>query len=182
LDMQQHDKRRIAPWIWIVPALVVLMVVAVAAFVAHGGGNPTVSCSSDSAMVCTKSIQLDGAARTVLATHAGKTLYAYKPDTSTTIVCTGGCALAWPPLTTSGDIASTLNGLAGTLGVLSGGNGKQVIYNGHPLYTYALDVGTGDARGQGMEGGNWSVVTPDVAPLGAPSTAPTPTSPPYSGY
>jgi len=171
-----------APWIWIALALLVLIVVAAAALVARGGGSATLSCSSDSAMVCTKSIQVDGAARTVLATHAGKTLYAYKPDTSTSVVCTGPCALAWPPLTTSGDVPSTLDGLSGTLGILSGDNGKQVIYNGHPLYGYALDLGIGDARGQGMEGGNWSVAIPDMAPLGAPSTTPTPTSPPNSGY
>jgi predicted lipoprotein with Yx(FWY)xxD motif len=137
--------------------------------------------SSSNAMVCTKSTQLDGATQTVLATHAGKTLYAYKPDTSTSVVCTGGCALAWPPLTTTGEIASALNGLSGTIGTLAGGNGRQVVYNGHPLYTYTLDVGTGDARGQGAEGGNWSVVTPDEAPLGAPFAAPTPTDPPYNG-
>lgn len=148
-----------------------------------GGGSAGLNCASNDAMVCTKTIQVDGADRTVLATHDGKTLYAYKPDTSTSVVCTGGCALAWPPLTTSGDVAANLDGLSGTLSILSAGNGRQVLYNGHPLYTYALDGGIGDARGQGQEGGNWSVVMPDVTPLGAPpSAAPTPTDASIPGY
>lgn len=168
--------------IWMALALVALLVVA---FAACGGGSTTLSCASDGAMVCTKSVQVDGASETVLASHDGKTLYAYKLDTATSVACTGPCTLAWPALTTGGDLPSTLDGLSGTLAIFSGDNGKQVSYNGHPLYSYSLDTGMGDARGQGAEGGNWSVVTPDEAPLGSPSTAPgapTPTDDPYGGY
>ncbi len=175
--------RRMAVRIW--PIWLALVVVVGAALVACGAGSSaTVSCSSNSALVCSKSVQVDGAARTVLATQQGKTLYAYKPDTTTSIACTGPCALAWPPLTTSSGIPTTLDGLPGTLGVMSGGNGQQVIYNGHPLYSYSFDTGVADARGQGAEGGNWSVAPPDIAPLGGPATTPatpTPTSGSY-GY
>lgn len=182
--MQPKGRRTV--WLGI-GAVVLVAVVAAAIGVLlvagrGGGGSAGLSCTSSDAVVCTKTVQVDGANTTVLANHDGKTLYAYKPDTSTSAVCTGPCALVWPPLTTNGDVASSLDGLSGALGTLTDGNGRQVVYNGHPLYSYSLDTGTGDARGQGAEGGNWSVVTPDITPLGAPSGQPTPTSPPNYGY
>jgi predicted lipoprotein with Yx(FWY)xxD motif len=161
-----------------------LMAVALAALTACGGTSTGVSCASGDAVICTKSIALDGSTQTVLSNRDGKTLYMYKPDTSTTIVCTGPCAVAWPPLTTSASVTSSIAGLTGTVAVLSGGNGQQVIYNGHPLYTYAIDLNASDAKGQGAEGGNWHVVTPDVAIQGAPQGSPqaTPTSGPDYSY
>jgi predicted lipoprotein with Yx(FWY)xxD motif len=162
-------------------ALLFVMVIGAALASCGAGSSTEVSCATSDALVCTKLIQLDGSNRSVLATQQGKTLYAYKPDTSTKIVCTGACAIAWPPLTASNPIPSTLDGLSGTLGEQSGGNGSQVVYNGHPLYSYSLDTSISDARGQGAEGGNWSAVTPDIAPLGAPSSG-EPTATPMDPY
>jgi len=60
--------------------------------------------------------------------------------------------------------------LPGRLTVLNGANGNQVLYNGHPLYSYAKDGDVGDAYGQGV-GGKWFVATPELA---ATATSPTP--------
>jgi hypothetical protein len=49
-------------------------------------------------------------------------------------------------------------------------NGKQVAYNGHPLYTYSKDSDSGDAYGQGI-GGKWFVATPDLAVAAAASAS-----------
>jgi predicted lipoprotein with Yx(FWY)xxD motif len=46
--------------------------------------------------------------------------------------------------------------------VLNGANGNQVLYNGHPLYTYIKDGDAADAYGQGI-GGKWFVATADLA-------------------
>jgi predicted lipoprotein with Yx(FWY)xxD motif len=56
--------------------------------------------------------------------------------------------------------------LPGQLTVLSGANGNQVLYNGHPLYTYSKDGDAGNALGQGV-GGKWFVATPDLAAMAA---------------
>jgi hypothetical protein len=64
--------------------------------------------------------------------------------------------------------------LPGKLAVVDGANGKQVAYNGHPLYTYSKDGDSGDAYGQGVAG-KWFVATPDLATASAsasPSQSP----------
>jgi predicted lipoprotein with Yx(FWY)xxD motif len=148
-----------------------------------GGAGNGVSCASSDAPICTKSVQVSGTTEPVLARQDGRTLYAYKPDTSTNVACTGLCSAGWPALTVNSDPATSISGLSGTVSTLSGGNGKQVCYNGHPLYAYAGDFGTGDANGEGQENGNWHVATPDIQQLGAPSTAPSsPTATPGSNY
>jgi len=47
------------------------------------------------------------------------------------------------------------------------GNGRQVEYDGHPLYRYAGDSGADQANGEG-KGGVWFVAT---SSLGSGSTA-----------
>jgi predicted lipoprotein with Yx(FWY)xxD motif len=61
--------------------------------------------------------------------------------------------------------------LPGHLTVLNGANGNQVLYNGHPLYTYAKDGDTSDAYGQGI-GGKWFVATPGLAATAAATSTP----------
>ena len=99
---------------------------------------------------------------TVLKSAKGLTLYYFTPDTATTVACTGGCASNWPPLMATSAQPTSSPALPGQLTVLDGANGKQVVYNGHPLYTYAKDGDSGDAYGQGI-GGKWFVATPDLA-------------------
>jgi predicted lipoprotein with Yx(FWY)xxD motif len=43
----------------------------------------------------------------------------------------------------------------------------DVTYNGHPLYTFADDTGSGDAAGQGMEdnGGTWNLISATGEPI-----------------
>jgi predicted lipoprotein with Yx(FWY)xxD motif len=149
----------------------------------NGGANSGVSCVSSDVPICIKSVQVSGTTETVLARQDGRTLYTYKPDTSTNVVCTSLCSAGWPALTISSDPPSSIGGLSGLVSTLSGGNGKQVCYNGHPLYAYAGDFGTGDANGEGQENGNWHVATPDTPLQGAPSTSPSsPTATPGSNY
>jgi predicted lipoprotein with Yx(FWY)xxD motif len=68
---------------------------------------------------------------------------------------------AWPPLLVT-DTPSAREGVqAALLGVISRTDGgKQVTYNGKPVYTYAGDNAPGDLNGQG-KGGVWFAVTSD---------------------
>jgi predicted lipoprotein with Yx(FWY)xxD motif len=116
-------------------------------------------------VVKTATATVAGKAETILTDAQGKTLYYFKPDTATTVACTGGCTSNWPPLTFSGSGSPTgATSVPGKLAVLQGANGAQVTYNGHPLYTFAADTAPGQTNGQG-KGGVWFVVTPDIATL-----------------
>src|SRR5271154_6666117 len=95
----------------------------------------------------------------VLTNSAGKTLYWFAPDTSTTSKCTGSCATYWPPVT--GPVTAG-SGVTGTLGTITRSDGTtQATYDGHPLYTYAADSAPGQAKGNGVNesGGLWYEMT-----------------------
>lgn len=131
------------------------------------------------ATVCAKTVTVGGQPKTALADTQGMTLYYFTPDTATTIACTGACAQTWPPLAASGSNVKGTN-LSGALTTLSGANGDQVVYNGHPLYRYAGDKAQTDATGEGI-GGKWFVATPGLAAAGASSAPTTPATGP-GGY
>jgi predicted lipoprotein with Yx(FWY)xxD motif len=95
----------------------------------------------------------------VLASSRGLTLYYYSEDKphSGTSACTGGCATAWPPLAAPVKAPAGVR-LPGKLGVITRPNGvKQVTLNGYPLYFYAGDKASGQAKGNGIEG-SWHVI------------------------
>jgi len=126
--------------------------------------TPTSATSSTgNVVVKTASATVGGKSVTILTDAKGMTLYYFTPDTASKTACTGGCAGTWPPLlfTGSGNPASEPK-LAGELEIYPNANGKQVIYNDHPLYTYGGDSAAGQTNGQGI-GGKWFVVTPDIA-------------------
>jgi predicted lipoprotein with Yx(FWY)xxD motif len=137
------------------------------AVVATGGGiaaasttgSPAASASVASATVRTAPATVAGKTETVLVNGRGLPLYYYQPDTATRSLVTGGLARLWPPLTSP---AAAGAGVSGKLAVLNDVNGRQVTYNGHPLYTFA-DDSTGQVTGQGVQG--FFVATPGLAPI-----------------
>jgi predicted lipoprotein with Yx(FWY)xxD motif len=137
---------------------------------ACGGTSATGATASPAVApdITTASITVGGKSVTVLKNPKGLTLYYFTPDSATKVACTGGCATTWPPLLATSDTPTASPAVHGKLTVLDGANGKQILYNGHPLYTYARDNDTADAYGQGI-GGKWFVATPDLA--AAPSAA-----------
>jgi predicted lipoprotein with Yx(FWY)xxD motif len=91
----------------------------------------------------------------VLANDRGLTLYWFAPDSPAASRCTGECAAYWPPVT--GDPQAG-QGIPGTFGTISRpGGGRQMTYDGHPLYTYVGDSGPGQANGNDLDlnGGLW---------------------------
>jgi len=118
----------------IIPAVAALLMAACGSAPSSGG----TASSSGAALIHTTSMKVGDKTETVLKNAKDLTLYYFTPDTATKVACTG------------------------KLTVLNGDNGNQVLYNGHPLYTYTKDGDAGDAYGQGV-GGKWFVATPDLA-------------------
>lgn len=158
--------------------LVVLGLVLVLAVSACGGTTSTGSAPStpttapttaptpttaSTFTVQTAQATVNGKATTILTNAQGLTLYYFTPDTASKTVCTGSCAQTWPPLLFTGTGKPTAStALPGELEVYKNANGKQVIYNDHPLYTYSGDSAAGQTKGEGLFG-KWFVATPDLA-------------------
>ncbi len=95
----------------------------------------------------------------VLTTASGYTIYWNARDhrDSSRSACTGGCLMAWPPVTGTPVAAKGVR-LDGVLGVITRSDGLvQATYNGYPLYTFASDSAPGETVGNG-EAGIWHVI------------------------
>jgi predicted lipoprotein with Yx(FWY)xxD motif len=131
-------------------------------------------------------------AGTVLTNGSGRAVYLWVKDTGDMSNCSGACAGAWPPVTTTAAATAAGAAKASDLGTVTRSDGtKQVTYDGHPLYYFAGDSGPGTATGQGSDGfgAKWWLVAPtgsDVtasvstlaaAAAGAAPAAPAPAAP-----
>jgi predicted lipoprotein with Yx(FWY)xxD motif len=95
---------------------------------------------------------------TILQNSKGFTLYQLTTDSSSMSSCSGGCAQTWPPLLLPKGVDRVVSdGLKGFSTITRPGGGRQVVYRGMPLYTYAGDARPGQANGQGI-GGVWFAV------------------------
>ena len=150
----------------IIPAMAATLALAACGGTAATGPG----ASSGTSLIHTVSMKVGDKTETVLKDKKGLTLYYFTPDTAATVACTGGCAATWPPLLSAAGNPTSDPTLPGTLSVLDGSNGKQVLYNGHPLYTYSKDGDSGDAYGQGIAG-KWYVATPDLVAASASASS-----------
>ena len=124
------------------------------------GGGAAPSSPSTSATISVGGSSLGQ----ILVDGNGKSLYLFEADTGTQSTCSGACAQAWPPLTTTG--APRVAGAASPslLGTSSRSDGTtQVTYNGHPLYHFVGDNKAGDTNGEGSTafGAGWDVLSPN---------------------
>jgi predicted lipoprotein with Yx(FWY)xxD motif len=128
----------------------------------YGNGGTTPTVSSSGSLIKTATATVNGKSVTILTTAQGRTLYYRTTDMPPTTVCSGGCASAWPPLLVSGSNTPTsATSLSGKLSAQADANGTQVVYNGHPLYTFSGDTAPGQTTGEGV-GGIWHVCTPSL--------------------
>lgn len=118
--------------------------------------TPT-SSSGGTMYITTRTVTINGTTMNVLATGQGMTLYYRTSDPAPGSSCTGSCAATWPPLLNHNMSIITSQTLNGKLTVNQTANGPQVLYNGHPLYTYTGDTAVGQANGQGS-GGVWYTI------------------------
>lgn len=95
----------------------------------------------------------------ILVNSSGRTLYEFTKDHGRKNSCAAisGCSAVWPPLEASGRPTAG-SGVKATL--LSTTSGNQVIYAGHPLYTYSGDNGPGKTSYVGVSsfGGTWYAI------------------------
>ena len=89
-------------------------------------------------------------------------IYLFDKEASSTPECYDDCAVAWPPVLTTG--APVASGVidAALLGTTVRTDGSaQVTYGGHPLYFY-VDEGPGEVKCHNVAGfgGLWLVATP----------------------
>jgi predicted lipoprotein with Yx(FWY)xxD motif len=140
---------------------------AAAALVAAGCGSSSNNNSSSStskpvsSTPGTLSLGSTGLGK-VLVGPNGRTLYLFEKDTGPKSTCTGSCAAAWPPFTTTGKPSAGSGVNAAMLSSTKRPDGKsQVVYAGHPLYYYSADTKAGDTTGQGLDvfGAKWYVVS-----------------------
>lgn len=130
-----------------------------------GGGAPptsTVPAPSTAPAVKSATATVGGASASILTNAQGMTLYYFDSDSTTTSACTGSCTQLWPALISSSGAPAAPSGVNGNFSIINGGNGAQVAYNGHPLYTYSGDTAPGQTKGNGLFG-KWHVATPSTA-------------------
>ena len=131
-----------------------------------GGGSSTTSTTASSGgTAAVVSVANNPKLGKILVDSKGMTLYYFEKDKKggTTSSCSGACANVWPLVTTSGTPKATSGAEASKLGTISAsGGGKQVTYNGWPLYTYVSDTKPGDAKGNDLTqfGAQWYALTP----------------------
>ena len=93
----------------------------------------------------------------VLVDQKGMALYYNADDKPSHWACTGACLVVWPPLTVppGETLAQLSNGISG-VGAVPGVTGRQVTWDGKPLYTFSHDS-PGTVKGEGI-GHVWYVV------------------------
>jgi predicted lipoprotein with Yx(FWY)xxD motif len=99
----------------------------------------------------------------VLVDGSGRTLYLFMKDRHDKSACGGACATQWPPLLTTGTPKAGHGVRAKLLGTTVRKSGRQLTYDGHPLYRYAFDAKAGQTKGEGSTafGAPWYVLAPN---------------------
>jgi predicted lipoprotein with Yx(FWY)xxD motif len=116
-------------------------------------------------------------AGTFLTSGSGRAVYLWTKDAGGKSDCSGACAAAWPPVTAAGKVTASGGAKASDLGTITRSDGtRQVTYDGHPLYYFAGDSGSGTASGQGSDGfgAKWWLVAPSGSDVTGSVTSFTP--------
>ena len=133
---------------------------------AAGSSSPAGASSSSAAAGGSGSTVIttvSSSAGTFLANSSGHAVYLWTKDSNGMSACSGACAGAWPPVTTTGTVTASGGAKSSDLGTITRSDGtKQVTYDGHPLYFFSGDSGPGMASGQGNDGfgAKWWLVSP----------------------
>ena len=151
------------------PTLALIPVVVIALVAAGCGSSKKTSTTSttaskpaSTARTSTVAVKHTGLG-TILVDSSGRTLYLFEKDKGDKSACSGACAAAWPPLTTTAKPTTATGVTASLLGTTKRAAGKtEVTYHGHPLYTYVGDGAPGQTSGEGLNqfGAEWYVLSP----------------------
>jgi predicted lipoprotein with Yx(FWY)xxD motif len=125
---------------------------APASATSNAATSPSTTAASGAARAVTVTTKHAGKLGTILAAGPGRlSVYLFEADHGSTSACSGACAAAWPPVTTSGPPVARGAAVAADLGTVARSDGaQQVTYKGHPLYYFKRDQDAGDSYGQGV--------------------------------
>ena len=125
----------------------------------YGQSTSTATSTTTAAAVITTKHAKFG---TILAYGPKKlTVYLFEADKGPHSSCSGACARAWPPVT--GVPKAAGGAKSAELGTITRPDGgKQVTYNGHPLYLFVKDKDDGDTYGEALKnfGAEWYALSP----------------------
>lgn len=175
----------------IVPAIVLGAILAACTSPSGGGAGPTAAptdapattpagtqtsepMESSMADGLVIEVRQDGMYGSVLEVD-GRSVYLFTPDPAggAGTACLEGCIANWPAvLVPEGSEPVAGAGLTGSLTTFERPDGgRQVAYEGHPLYFFVGDAAPGDTAGQGVND-VWFLVTPagDAAAAGGGAT------------
>jgi predicted lipoprotein with Yx(FWY)xxD motif len=103
---------------------------------------------------------------TIVTDAAGFTLYRFDKDSPnpSKTVCTGSCAITWPPVVVTDTARVYVTGVATSkVGTVTRPDGtKQLTIGGWPIYRFAGDHAAGQTNGQGIKG-IWFAIAPTGA-------------------
>ena len=125
-------------------------------------GNSNGSMTKTAAKRATITVASSSLGRILVDGHR-RTVYLFEKDKGMRSTCYGACASFWPPVTTSAAPLAGKGASTAKLGTIKRSNGTlQVVYNRHPLYTYAGDAKPGQTNGEGVNkfGAEWYAVSP----------------------
>jgi predicted lipoprotein with Yx(FWY)xxD motif len=152
----------------------VIPLVALAVSACGGGGAATAATPKTSTGASATAGVANTSLGSILVNSTGRTLYLFKADVGTKSACTGACATAWPPLLATGKPTAGTGLTASKLGTVTRSDGgRQVTYNGHPLYLFVKDTKAGQTTGQGVTafGAAWFALTPSGNQASAPASS-----------
>jgi len=96
----------------------------------------------------------------ILVDSRGLTLYTFSHDGRDTSSCMAVCAHVWPPAAVTGTPTAGAGIALAKLATITRPDGvRQLVYYGHPLYTFTEDTHAGQLGGEGFLGA-WYAVSP----------------------
>lgn len=138
--------------------LIVLLAIP-AALVAGCGASPAPKPESHANGAPPPSVRVERSKLgRILVDSRGRTLYLFTGDRHGRSSCYSGCARLWPPATVSGHPIAGPGLTAKLTTTRRRDHTRQLVYNGHPLYTLVADTRRGQTNGQGYSG-TWFVLS-----------------------
>jgi predicted lipoprotein with Yx(FWY)xxD motif len=157
-------------------SLIIVTVTAAVALIAGTAGGKTQAQPASASAISLKQTSLGK----VLVNARGRTLYLFEGDKRNVSRLSAAGRAVWPPFTSATLPRATGGAAAGRIGTVTAG--KQITYNGHPLYYYVGDHKAGQTLGEGLNefGARWYALSASGAAItSAPkSMAPTASTPP----
>jgi predicted lipoprotein with Yx(FWY)xxD motif len=106
----------------------------------------------------------------ILVDSRGQTLYVYGHDKRNVSNCSEACARVWPPATVTGTPTAASGVSRARLRTIArADHGTQLVYAGHPLYTFSEDR-PGQMGGEGFLG-VWFAISPSGRPVKQPGAS-----------